>query len=436
MKPAPHQAPRPARQAVAAALAVAGPLLLSGEVLAGSPQQAFNLGPEVIKVEGDPPERIELAVSVTDRYGRPVIGLKGSDFLIKEGGVPQTLIDFGREADRQDRPLSIVFLVDRSGSIGRQMGKWRQACTELVGSLRPIDKVKVSTFTTEVRTLQDFTGDGALLASAVEEFEPPGGGTRIFRAVDETLHDLRRRAGRKVVFLLTDGLDNEFPEAWTTYGDSYLTHLVKLAVHSQVTIVTILPGPTGRPFLAAQDLATQTGGWWLYPSDDLAGLIRKLGERLLESYYLVYDSTWPLDDRSRRHVEVTIDSPPEEGISVRTVDGVFGGIPLLEILVEELKESDAADRAHAAASLAFIQDRDAARPLRKALNDESPSVRARAAESIGQRGDERAVRQLGRLLEDPDEDVRKAAMEALERLLEGADEETRGRILDALEPGN
>ena len=433
MKPASRHHSRPARPAVAAALAVAGPILLSGIVPAGSPRQAFNLAPEVIKVEGDPPERIELTVSVTDRQGRPVTGLAASDFLVREGGIPQALIDFGREADRQDRPLSIVFLVDRSGSIGGQMSKWRQACAELVGSLRPIDKVKVSTFTTEVTTLQDFTGDGALLAAAVGEFEPPSGGTRIFRAVDETLHELRRRDGRKVIFLLTDGLDNDLPGAWTTYGDSYLTHLVKLAVHSQVTIVTILPGPTGRPFLAVQDLATQTGGWWLYPSDDLAGLVLKLGERLLESYYLVYDSTWPLDDSSRRRVAVEIARPASEELSVRTVDGVFGGIPLLDILVEELGESDAAHRANAAAGLAFIQDREAARPLRKALNDEDASVRARAAESIGLRGDEKAVRQLARLLEDPDEEVRRVALEALERLLGKADEGAQARILDALE---
>lgn len=67
MKPAPREPLRPARSAVVAALAVAGSILLSGDTPAGSSRQTFDLKPEIIKVEGDPPERIELTVSVTDR---------------------------------------------------------------------------------------------------------------------------------------------------------------------------------------------------------------------------------------------------------------------------------------------------------------------------------------------------------------------------------
>src|SRR5262245_23171913 len=244
--------------------------------------------PEVVKVEGAPPERVQLSVSVLDRAGRPVTGLTRADFVVEEDGRTQSLVDFGRESEREDRPLSVVFLVDRSGSIGRQLSKWREACAALASALRPIDQVRLATFTTEVDLLQDFTSDPNLLLAAVGGLDRTGGGTDIFYSVEQTLRDLRDRPGRKALFLLTDGLDEKRAGVWSAENDPYLSGLVREAVAFQTTIVTILPGPTGWPYLAAQDLAVQTGGWWLYPSDDLPGLLRRLGVRLLESYYLAY----------------------------------------------------------------------------------------------------------------------------------------------------
>ncbi len=405
-----------------------------------APWRLEGLGPELVCVEGVPLERVRLSVSVMDREGRPIRGLNPSDFLVLEKGVPQTLVDFGREADRQDRPLSAVFLVDRSGSIGHQMSKWRMASISLLSALRPVDEVKVATFTTEVTVLQEFTHDAATLAGAVEKLEQTGGGTRVFRAVDETLHDLRRRAGRKVIFLLTDGLDSDRPEAWTTMGDAYLTHLVQLAVDSQVIIVTILPGPTGYPSLAAQDLAVQTGGWWLYPSDDLPGLVRRLGERLLESYYLAYDSTRPLGDPRRRQVAVSVARPDLGDVEVRTIGGIFGDAPLLDLLEEELDFGQEEERARAVIDLGMLPGPDSEAPLRKALRDKSPKVRALAAELLGKRGVVASAERLARLLKDPDPGVRRSALAALRLLItqgtqgtQGDDEAIQSRILDAAE---
>src|SRR5215475_9049369 len=92
--------------------------------------------PEVVKVQGTPPERVQLSVSVIDAAGEPVMGLTADDFVLEEDGRRQALLEFGLESERQDRPLSAVFLVDRSGSIGKQMGKWREACAALASTLR------------------------------------------------------------------------------------------------------------------------------------------------------------------------------------------------------------------------------------------------------------------------------------------------------------
>ncbi|HET6374050.1 MAG TPA: VWA domain-containing protein [Candidatus Polarisedimenticolia bacterium] len=400
----------------------------------GEVQRVPGLPPERVTVEATPIRRVTLSVSVLNRRGEPVTGLSATDFIVKEAGKTQTLLDFGRESDRVDRPLSAVFLVDRSGSIGKQMAKWRMACSSLLSALRPGDEVKVAAFTTDVEVLAEFTHDPAALAEGLEHLDVPGGGTRLFPAVDRMLHEMRRRPGRKAIFLLTDGLDNDYSQAWSVSSDEYLKHIVQLAVESQVTIVTILPGPTGFPFLAAQDLAVQTGGWWLYPSDDLPGLVRRLGERLLESYVLTYDSSRPLGDARRKLVEVTLGRPELAELEVRTVGGVFGDTPLEEILLEELDSGDDEQRARAVLDLGFLPGSPAPSRMRKALKDKSPKVRGLAAEALARRGDLSAADALAKLLRDPEPGVRDAAQAALTALMDAStDPSLHARILDAIE---
>jgi len=402
--------------------AVAVALLSSGLVPAGEAARRVDaFAPERVRVEGDPPERVHLSVSVLDREGGPVLGLISSDFRVTEAGIPQTLVDFGPESERRDRPLSAVLLVDRSGSVRHQMGKWREAGAALVAALRPMDEVRLSTFTSDISIVQDFTHDAGLIGATVGGLHDSGGGTRLFAAVDETLTDLDRRPGRKVIFLLTDGLDNDHAGAWNMSGDAYLNDLVRRAVRSEVTVITILPGPTGRPFLAAQDLAIRTGGWWLYPGDDLPRLV---------------DSTRAPGDGRRRAVSVSLVEGVPDGYAIRTMDAVYGETPMLDLLAGQLAAGDENERARAASNLALVTDarEDAVATLIRLLKDDSAQVRAAAAGALGSLRVAAAVKPLSRMLRDPDPGVRLAAVGALQELLDGeADPREKTRLLDTLE---
>ncbi len=399
----------------------------------GSPRRVEHFPAERVTVEGIPPERVRLSVSVLNDQGDPVAGLTAGDFIVREGGRIQEIVDFGVERDREDRPLSAVFLVDRSGSIGRQMYKWKDACRTLVAVLRPVDEVQVALFSEEVRVVQPFTRDAAALAAAVSDIQEWGaGGTRILSALEETIVSLRARRGRKVIFLLTDGLDGGV--SGPISANRWAADLATRAVQGQITIVTILPGPTGVPYTAAQDLAVHTGGWWLFSSGDLPALIGRLGERLMASYYLAYDSMRDPEDQARRAIEVTLARSPSPGTQVFTVAGVYGEAPLLDHLLEDLRDDEADLRARAALHLGRMQDEEAVRPLVRSLKDDDPRVRAAAAVALAERAQFDAVKAIGRLLLDDHDGVREAAILALGILLErGPDERTRGRILDALE---
>lgn len=400
----------------------------------GNPVHLPGGGPVRVEVRAHPPERVELGVSVLDEKGEPVTGLGEADFRVWENGSPRPLIDFARMADREDQPLSAVLLVDRSTSVARQFSRWSEAGRSLLGALRPIDEVRLSTFASDVEVVVDFTADPNALLLPLQSMPPPSPGTRVFAAVDETLRDLRARRGRKVIFVLTDGLDEVHADAWSATEDRFVQELLRKAVADEVTIIAILPGPTSRPFLAVQDLAVQTGGWWLYPGDDLPALVRRLGRRLLESYRLAFDSPVPAADRRKRTIEVKLVSPRAASWQVRTVSGVFGPAALVDLVLEDLGDENEERRAQSATALGVIAHPRAAEALRRALRDESPKVRAATAEAIGRRGVVRLAGRLGKLLEDPEPAVREAARAGLQALLEAARTEgERGRVLDVLE---
>src|SRR5437667_10886514 len=67
---------------------------------------------EYVRVVQSPYLRVGLTVTAVDRQGRPVRGLARGDFRVLEDGEEMELSDFGPEATRRDRPLSVAVLLD------------------------------------------------------------------------------------------------------------------------------------------------------------------------------------------------------------------------------------------------------------------------------------------------------------------------------------
>ncbi|HEX2270053.1 MAG TPA: VWA domain-containing protein [Pyrinomonadaceae bacterium] len=108
---------------------------------------------DVIKIE------TSLVVSellVLDKQGRPVEGLKQSDFLITEEGVPQQVGHF-LLGDNRSLPRSIVLIIDYSGSQFPYIKNSVDAANVLVDKLGPLDRMAI--VTDDVELLVDFTND-------------------------------------------------------------------------------------------------------------------------------------------------------------------------------------------------------------------------------------------------------------------------------------
>ena len=364
---------------------------------------------EYVKVVERAYQRVGLTVTVTDRAGRPVRGLMRDDFRLLEDGVEVAIQDFGVEGDKSDRPLSVAVLLDLSESMGGQVQRVREATEALLAALRREDEIMVAKFNHERTVLQPFTRDPRDPEVTLRDIGTAWGGTRLFRSIEQTLKDLRQRPGRKVILVVTDGLDNYVGTADGIFQSLYLRDLLLLCLRTQTVVYGIRPGMVAgrQPF---ERFVDETGGRLLYTGGDLERLFKELGEEFLSQYYLAYDIDPSVKQGKRRRIRVEVSRP---GMAVKTMAGFFTPRSQLETLVRDLWDEDARLRADAAYELGFVKEPRSSKALLKALGDKEEKVREMAVGALSRLGEAGAIPKLVGLLGDKAASVREAAADAL-----------------------
>jgi VWFA-related protein len=168
-----------------------------------------------IKVDVDV---VNVLCTVSDQRGTLVTDLKKEDFEIQEDKKPQQIRYFARETDL---PLSIALLLDVSGSVNRFVESEKDVAAQFIKEvLRPQDQALLVGFSSTIVLWQDFTSSAELLAASLQRLRPvvfrglpplgqPMPGTLLYDAVLGTASDkLQNIAGRKVMVVISDGLDN------------------------------------------------------------------------------------------------------------------------------------------------------------------------------------------------------------------------------------
>jgi len=182
-------------------LPATAPVLKGNTTAEPKPTPTTSAGDEVIKVSTD---LVTTPVSVLDRSGRFIPGLKKKDFKIYENGVLQNITYFQSE----EQPFTVVLLIDISPSTKYKMDEIHYAAVTFVNQLRANDKVMVVAFDSRVRPLmQEPSSEKQKIFSAIYK-ATFGSGTSLYDAVSFiTDLDLIKVTGRKAVVLFTDGVD-------------------------------------------------------------------------------------------------------------------------------------------------------------------------------------------------------------------------------------
>jgi VWFA-related protein len=149
-------------------------LCLSAAMLAlASPaQQPVAAKPATVKVET---REVLLPVTVRDKKGALVTGLKISDFTLTEDGRPQTIKSLTRESNL---PFRLGLLVETSRALSEALESERKAADKFVDTMLPEkpndvpDQAFLIHFDREVELLEDFTASRVRLHHELDGMEP------------------------------------------------------------------------------------------------------------------------------------------------------------------------------------------------------------------------------------------------------------------------
>ena len=145
----------------------------------------------------------QLFVSVTNS-GQAVQGLKQGDFeIVNDEGDRESITTFGGG----DLPISAVLLLASSESMkGEPLAAAVEGVRAFVKRTRSDDETMVAFFSDRLLTATSFIKDDTALQRALGEVQAAGG-TAVNDHLYYALNRLQPRLGRRVIVLLSDGLD-------------------------------------------------------------------------------------------------------------------------------------------------------------------------------------------------------------------------------------
>jgi Ca-activated chloride channel family protein len=166
------------------------------------PVQLQSQQDDVIRVNTD---QVILNITVTDKAGQYVPGLRLPDFKIFEDGkeISGELIS---SFNVHESPFASVVLLDISGSMESRMSLARSAAVRFLDRLRDEDVAAVYTFGSKVEQLQEFSGSKDLAPMAYG-LSAKGMTTLNDAILDAAKALTLRPEKRKAIIVLSDGLD-------------------------------------------------------------------------------------------------------------------------------------------------------------------------------------------------------------------------------------
>jgi VWFA-related protein len=302
--------------------------------------------------------------TVTDSAGRPVQGLKQSDFTLFEDGKPQPIHNFEEVievgvpplpqlppnvyTDLQPQAASSavnILLLDFANEApvdstiaGQVQASLRtqhyvkDAAEHALDQMPAGTRVMVLSMTNHLRILQSFTSDKEMLKAAIDAapYDLDGNGDRqcvqsdmrnrmVLESFDQIAADVFPIKGRKNLIWFTMGIrqitdPNERPACLPDYTTA-LTRAYDLLNGSQVAVYPIDARGLGSfvrqsgALLSMDAVAEATGGMAYYNTNDIASAVSKALDNGANYYSMAYIPPNTIYDGKYRKIEVKVDRP-------------------------------------------------------------------------------------------------------------------------------
>ena len=266
---------------------------------------------------------VPIPASVVDTKGYAVTGLRLDDFELRIDGQARPISDMSRA----ETVVRLAMLFDNSGSIDFAREFEKQAAMHFFRRvMRPADEAAIYSVETESYLAQPLTNDIRQLERTIAGFGKPEGSTSLFDAVIDAAGYLRPYHGRRVILIVSDGVET------TSRADFETTIQRVLADDCQIFIVQtgLYDGANLRALAAErrmEQLAAQTGGAVYIPKTtaELETAFEQIAADLAQQYVLSY---YPRDDhRDGRFHVIDLQIKSRKDVRIRARKGYYSPKP-------------------------------------------------------------------------------------------------------------
>jgi Ca-activated chloride channel family protein len=265
----------------------------------------------------------QLYVTVLGPEGRE-LGLGEDDFEVRDNGGLQDLVTF----TAGHVPLAAALLIDASASMrGRRLGFALRGATEFASGVEPEDEVSIQLFADKLIFESPYSTDVEVSTSGLSGVEAEGG-TALNDYLYRALRQLESRQGRRVVVLLSDGIDSHSvlrteDVTWFARRSRAMIYWVRTGIWDSNRHRFSAWKDNDRyrrEYEQLQETVEQSGGRiiTLDSIEQASGAMREILHELREQYVLGYYPSVSRNDGSWHRVHVKVKGG---GYAIRTRDG-------------------------------------------------------------------------------------------------------------------
>lgn len=278
------------------------------------PQKGQNDKDYSLKVET---VEVNLPVSVLDKDGHPVDGLKQENFQVFEDKVQQTIKTFRHE----DIPLSIGLVIDNSGSMRNKRERVNSAALAFARESNPDDETFIVNFDDSAYLEQDFTGSIGDLVDALDNIDARGE-TALYDAIYLSADHLKSgKKDKKAILLITDGEDNvskyKFEKVFDILRQSkgVTLYAIGLLEEDDQRGGLFHPAPSKKAKTDLVKFAEVTGGQAFFPKnlDEVEDITKRIAHDIRNHYTITYTPTNANLDGTYREITVKVTPPKNMG---------------------------------------------------------------------------------------------------------------------------
>lgn len=268
---------------------------------------------DVIRIES---VLVPIPVSVRDKNGNFVSGLRVEDFLLEDGG---QRVEIKSVSMSDDVPLRIALLFDNSSSIIFALDFEKKAAISFLEQVLRVGKDSAALFSISTVGKLEYPLTDSLpsLISALENLKKPSGATALFDTVIQASEYLKNFDGKRVILVISDGDDN--------VSDASLGETIEKVLKNNCVVYVVMTsdfenfkrtGQRGKnsntTFLIAerrmQKLSSQTGGDVYFPVDEseMRQAFSQIAAEISQQYILNYYPDVKKLDGSLRSLSVSV----------------------------------------------------------------------------------------------------------------------------------